>query len=188
MRKEEYPLDSNKRHVQKDIYNHIVGKFTNLVALGGPSLDNYLRLVSIARIKNAIIYENNKHQLMLQMKNKPTIMNTTVIYKDIYQSPSGLDDTLYDLDFCYSVQSGLPHIKKFKQDSSIFTFSLRPFGFEFSLNMYVKTVQGSILHKTELLDENHSFKMYNLYMKDQVQHMYIYKDSTPMLVIHNLNQ
>ena len=183
-----YPEQSNKRQVQKNIYNHIVGRFTNLVALGGPSLDNYLRLVSNARIKNAIIYENNRHQLMLQMKNLPTIINTTVIYKDILTSASGLENTLYDLDFCYSIQSGLPYIKKFKYDPTIYTFSMRPFGFEFSVNMYVKTVQGSILHKLETIDENNMYRKYLLHMKHQVQHVYAYKDSTPMLVIHNLNQ
>lgn len=181
--KESYKQSVNKRKVQKVIYKNIRGKFKHLVGLGGPDIDDYLKLARYAGIKNAIIYEYNVDQLLIQMSKKNNILPARVLYDDIYHCPAGLDDTFYDLDFTCSVSTASPHIRKFKNDTAVYTFSLRPLGLRDSVKQYVRNLYGRIDYDFVLVDETESFRQYELTTHLGVEPAYIYKDTIPMLVM-----
>jgi hypothetical protein len=183
--KESYKDSKRKKIVQKEVYKEIKGKYTHLIGLGGPDLNEYLKLAKYAGIKNALIYEFNVDQLLIQASKPINTLSTRVIFGDIYQSPCKMKDTFYDFDFCCSVKTAQEHIKKFKNDPVLFTFSIRPLGLNNSIKLYVSSVQKSYKYNLELIKVNPFFRKYQLNLKDSVQTVYIYRDSVPMLVINN---
>ena len=181
--KQSYKQSVNKRIVQKEVYREIKGKFKHLVGLGGPDLDEYLRLARYAGIKNAIIYEFNVDQLLIQASKNNNTLPTRVVFDDIISCPSGINDAFYDLDFCCSVQTAMPHISKFKNDPAAFTFSIRPLGLRDSVRNYVRSTQNNTDYEFNLIETSSSFRRYELITSRAVQTAYIYKDTVPMLVI-----
>lgn len=184
--KQSYKQSVNKRIVQKEVYREAKGKFKHLVGLGGPDLDEYLRLARYAGIKNAIIYEFDVDQLLIQMSKNNNTIPTRVLFDDIFHCPAGLEDTLYDLDFCCSTQTAKPHIRKFKHDPAVFTFSIRPVGLRDSVRQYVRSMYSHVRYDFELIEQSSSFRRYELITDEGVQTAYVYSDSSPMLVFSHI--
>lgn len=184
--KDSYKTSVNKRTVQREVYREVKGKFKHLVGLGGPDLNDYLKLARYAGIKNAVIYEFDVDQLLIQMSKQNNTIPTRVLFNDIISCPSGLKDTLYDLDFCCSTQTAKPHIRKFKNDPCVFTFSIRPVGLKDSVRQYVRNMYGYVRYDFELIEHTSSFRRYELSTDQGVQTAYVYTDSSPMLVFSHL--
>lgn len=185
--KDSYKNSLNKRTVQREVYREIKGKFKHLIGLGGPDLNDYLKFARNAGIKNAIIYEYNIDQLLIQASKNNSTIPTRVVFDDIISCPSGVQDTFYDLDFCCSVQTANPHISKFKNDPAAFTFSIRPLGLRDSVRQYVRCMQNNTDYEFNLIESSSFFRRYELVTNRAVQTAYIYKDTVPMLVISNLS-
>lgn len=174
----------NKRVVQQTIYQSISKKYRNLIALGGPNLSKYLDFVSKhSGIKRALIYEYEPGQLLNQVMNHSKVLPTTVVFGDIVQAPSNQSSTLYDLDFCCSVKTAIPHIKKFRRDPCLFTFSIRPYSIKESVNMFTKACFGSRVLDIIETQSTDSYRKYSLITSNARCEMYVYKDTVPMLVI-----
>lgn len=185
MRKLSYEGSVKKKAVQRVIYDSIRNKFDHLIGLGGPDLPDYLKLVQGAGIKDAIIYEFNAEQLLIQASKRNRILPTRVVYGDIIKAECKQFSTFYDLDFCCSVKSAIEHIKKFKDDSCIFTFSLRPLSLHETISQYVEAITGKKRYKVIFLDEYDSYKQYYIRTKDNIISAFTYKDSVPMIVFLN---
>lgn len=183
--KSTYKKSVNKRIVQDRLYMQIKGKYNRLIGLGGPDLNDYLTYVRKSGIKSATIYEYDVDQLFRQISGDVDQLPTQVIFKDILDCPSGVPNTFYDFDFCCSVIKARKHIKKFRNDPGMFTFSIRPLTIENSIKEFVKLKQGNRNYELTLAEDKPSYKLYNLKLEDSEQQVYIYKDSTPMLVITN---
>jgi hypothetical protein len=183
--KESYKQSVNKRTVQKLVYSEIKGRYNHLVGLGGPDLNDYLRLARYAGIKNAVIYEFDIDQLLIQMSKDNKTLPARVLYDDIINCPSGLVDTFYDLDFCCSTHTAKSHISKFKNDPSVFTFSIRPVGLKDSIKQYVRSMYSYTRYDFELIEQSSSFRRYKLFTDDNIQTVFVYADTVPMLVINN---
>lgn len=180
-----YKSSVNKRMIQKRLYDSIKGKYDHLIGLGGPDLNDYLKVVCNAGIKSATIYEYNVDQLFRQMSTQLNVLPTQVVYKDILNSPSNKPNTFYDLDFCCSIQTARKHVRKFRNDPSMFTFALRPMGMEDTVREFVKIKQGNKNFELILEEIKPTHRMYNLHLEGSNQQVYIYFDSFPMLVITN---
>lgn len=185
--KDSYKHSVNKREVQRQVYRQIRGKYKHLIGLGGPDLGDYLKLAKYAGIKNAIIYEFNVDQLLLQVSRDNNTIPTRVIFDDILSCPANVPGAFYDLDFCCSTQTAKPHIRKFKDDPAMFTFSIRPVGLKDSVRQYVRSMYSYAAYEFELLEQSSSFRRYELTTDHGVQTAFVYTDSTPMLVMTNLS-
>lgn len=183
--KSTYKQSVNKRMVQDRLYAQIKGKYDQLIGLGGPDLNDYLTFARKAGIKSATIYEYDVDQLFRQITGNVDELPTQVIFKDILDCPSGVPNAFYDLDFCCSVTTARKHIKKFRNDPSMFTFSIRPVGLEDSIKQFVKVKQGNKNYELTLVESKPSHKLYNLKLEESEQQVYIYYDSVPMLIITN---
>lgn len=181
--KESYKNSLNKRTVQREVYQQIKGRYKHLIGLGGPDLDDYLKFARYAGIKNAIIYEYNVDQLLIQASKNNSTLPTRVIFDDIISCPSGVENAFYDLDFCCSVNTATPHINKFRNDPVAFTFSIRPLGLRDSVRNYVRCMQNNTDYEFNLIESSSSFRRYELVTNRAVQTAYIYQDTVPMLVI-----
>lgn len=185
MIKSSYSESVNKKVVQNLIYNGIQNKFNHLIGLGGPDLPDYLKLAKKAGIRDAIIYEYNANQLLIQASKPNKTLPTKVIYGDIIRAQPQQINTFYDLDFCCSVKSAIEHIKKFKDDSCVFTFSIRPLTFIDTISQYVEAISGRKRHKVFLTHQSAYYKQYEIHLKDDVISVFTYKDSVPMIVFLN---
>lgn len=186
--KSSYVNSVNKRAVQRMIYDSIRNKFDHLIGLGGPDLSDYLKLAQHAGIKDAMIYEYNAQQLLIQASKPNAILPTRVMYGDIIKAQHNQSNTFYDFDFCCSVMSAVKHIKKFKYDSCIFTFSIRPLSFTQTVSQYVQAISGRKRHQVVLLNESAHCKQYHIKTKDNVIPAFTYRDTVPMIMfLNNLN-
>lgn len=181
-----YKKSENKRKVQQLIYSNISNRYNNLIALGGPDLPVYLKLVKKTGIKEALIYEFQVDQLIAQVSKKNQVMPTVVKYGDIIEADNSLSKTLYDLDFCCSIMSVIHHVSKFKSCPTIYTFALRPFSLNKSINIFVKHAYGNLSYDLVLINEKPGYKEYILLLSiGKALSVYTYLDTTPMLVITN---
>jgi DNA-binding phage protein len=183
--KETYQQALNKKAVQKDIFSSVDGKYKYLIGLAGPDINSYLALVKSFGIKEAAIYENNNMQLLRQIAQFHNILPTQVFFSDIMRAKPLQKETLYDLDFCFSVLKGEEYIKKFKKDSTITTLSMRPLNFENTIKKYLKALFGVSRYDVEDILETENFIKQMLHTtKGSVCH-YRYRDTSPMLVFTN---
>lgn len=181
--KSSYKDSVNKRTIQKIVYGKIRSKYTNLIGLGGPDLPDYLKLAKKAKIKSALIYENNVDHLLVQASKKNDTIPTRVVYGNILQAPSE-KDTFYDLDFCCSVISVISHIQKFKDNPCMFTFSVRPVGFDETVNKFINTLYGEN-YNISLEEERIEYKKYLIVTPNKSVTVYRYTDTSPMAVFLN---
>lgn len=184
--KTSYEKSVNKRTLQTDIFSSVRGRFKHLVGLGGPNINDYLGLVKKAGIKTSQIYENNAGQLLIQASTFKPVISTQVIYGDIIQAETGLKNTLYDLDFCFSIKNAEEHIEKFRHDCTLITLALRPVDMETTIRKYIKALTGAKTYSCNFVRKTKAYSEYVIRVKSKLLRCYVYRDSSPMIVISNL--
>lgn len=120
MTKETYLDASNKHAVREFLFSYF--KFSNIVGLAGPNINEYINWCKAKGYKNIEIWENTPEVAMHQMMSikHPVRMR----FGDILQAEPNRVNTLYDLDYCVTARYMKEHISKFK-DNFIMTFSRR---------------------------------------------------------------
>jgi hypothetical protein len=184
--KTSYKTSFKKRVVQNRIFSSIKGKYTNLVGLGGPDINDYLTIVKKIGIKQAVLYEHDNSVLLKQVSTLKPVIPTRVIYNDIIEQEPGQKKTIYDLDFCCSALSAYTHLKKFSKDPTITTLSIRPIGTNKTIENYLKAVTGTKKYRKVLVSKTSDYLELNLVTTKKTIKCYLYKDSSPMLVFIHL--
>lgn len=182
--KSDYTLAKNKKAVQNDIFKRAQKKnFTKVVGLGGPNITQYLQFLKSYGIKQADIYENNRFHILLQISDFKPVITSKVHFKDITDAQENQKDTLYDMDFCCSVNSATEAVKKFYKNS-IFTFALRGIGTIPTINEFFKSLGQKTKPKiTYNYKVNKQFKIHKIVCNNIKYLCYVYKDTTPMMTL-----
>lgn len=186
--KTDYNGSVNKRAVQADILSLIKGRYKHIIGLAGPNINSYLKMVHKAGIKDATIYENSALQLLIQMQRFNPIIPTTVRFEDVLEAPVAKNkNTLYDLDFCCSVDKAKEHIQKFSNNSTIITLAMRPHDKKYIMGQYMKYTTGSDRFLVEVDKVDTHFIKYNLQSLKTNKRLlcHTYHDTTSMLVFTN---
>lgn len=182
IRKTDYSKSYRKKLVQQIVFDDFKQRgMTKLVGLAGPNITDYLTFVKSKGIKQAEVYERDFVNLIHQMADFKPPIKTKVLYQDILHADLQ-QDVIYDLDFCCTINSAEPHIKKFK-NNAIFTLALRGVGLMPTLERFCKLVSKikSDIHIN--VHQTDNFKMHLLYFGKQSYTVYHYCDTSPMVVI-----
>jgi len=167
--------DANYKHFTRDL---IIPRGRNVVGLAGPDTKEYIDFFRNRGYTNISIWENDSNTIIKQI---PQIMNKGIIYNigDIINAPIH-SDTLYDLDFCCSMKSIEPHLKKF-EDNFILTVSEMWNKKWDSINTFLEIRGEHIVNHRELSDKEH------LVLSNRRKYMiYRYFDTSPMVVIKSI--
>lgn len=189
--KSDYSQSINKRAVQHAIFKSLkVKHLTNLVGLAGPNITEYLILLKSHGIKQAEIYEYDISKLAIQLENYQPVIKSQIKFSDVLHAEPNKQDTLYDLDFCCSINGARMHISKFT-DNVVYTLSIRPIGLDETVKQFSKLTDGTLNPEFELVKAVHSpqgkYKCYNLELKTKKYTCYVYKDTVPMLTIQSIS-
>jgi hypothetical protein len=188
--KTDYSLSVNKRAVQNAIFNlYKRYKFDKVVGLAGPNITDYLELMKQNGFKSAEIYENDISQLAIQMNSFRPVIESKIQFGDIIQAKPNQPHTLYDLDFCCSINTANQHIQKFSDDVAITTLSIRPVGFMHTILKYAELIDSKSSPIIQFLGSvnNHlgKYRTYSLVVGSKKYRCYLYKDSVPMVTIQS---
>ena len=120
MTKENYINAANKQAVREFLFSFF--KFSSIVGLAGPNINEYIKWCKAKGYKNIEIWENTPEVAIYQLMNikHPVRMR----FGDILQAEPDRINTLYDLDYCCTVRYMKDHLSKFN-DNFIMTFSRR---------------------------------------------------------------
>ena len=178
----DYTKAYKKKVVQQIVFDDFKQRgMTKLVGLAGPNITDYLSFVKSKGIKSAEIYENNYGNLLYQMQNFKSPIQTTINYQDVYFA-NDEQHVIYDLDFCCSIKNAAPHIKKFKKNA-IVTLALRGIGLMPTLKQFCKLV-SKLKPEFELnVEVTSNFKRHLVHLGNQSYTAYQYSDTTPMVLI-----
>ena len=189
--KTDYSQSKNKRAVQNAIFNlYKRHKFNKVVGLAGPNITDYLELMKQNGFKSAEIYENDISQLAIQMNSFRSVIESKIQFGDIIQAKPNQPYTLYDLDFCCSINTANQHIQKFSDDVAITTLSIRPVGFMHTILKYAELIDRKSNPIIEFLGSVNNRlgknRMYSLTAGSKKFICYLYKDSVPMVTIQSI--
>jgi hypothetical protein len=130
-------------------------------------------------IKTAEIYENDISQLAIQMNRFSPVMKSEIIFSDIIAAKPNQPHTLYDLDFCCSINNAV-----------ITTLSIRPVGFMHTILKYSELIDRKSSPIIEFLGKISNrlgkFRAYQLTTGSKKFMCYLYKDSAPMVTIQSI--
>ena len=182
--KRDYSQAKHKKAVQRLIFKDVRKYgYKQLIGLAGPNISDYLNFVKKNGISDILIYENDFKNLLTQMKNYNHVSNVSVKFQDIINAPI-FNDCVYDLDFCCSIQNARKYLKKFKNNSCIITFSLRPIGLRETIAYFAKlmsTKKPIIEYNFKITDE---YRLHKIVISETVSYdCYQYSDTVPMLTI-----
>ena len=181
MKKLDYSKSYRKKIVQQIVFNDLKQRGINkIVGLAGPNITDYLSFVKSKGFKTAEIYEYDAINLMQQLNNFQPVIQTRILYQDIYTAPL-YQDAVYDLDFTCSLLNAKQHIKKFNKNAVV-TVSLRPLTLISSLKMFSKTISKL---KSNIRLNVHKTKDYVLHLIEwqdgRSYNVYQYADTCQML-------
>lgn len=165
-------IDSNNKHF---VRNLIIPRGVNVIGLAGPDAKEYIDFFKKKGYNNISIWENDKETIVKQI---PQIIGKGVTYNigDIINAPVH-SNTLYDLDFCCTMDSIEPHLKKF-EDNFILTVSEMWKSKWDSINTFLEMRGERMMKRLELSENEH------LIMSNKRKYMiYRYFDTSPMVVI-----
>ena len=174
--------------IREEMFTYLKGE--NLVGLAGPNILRYIEFVTSKGFKSVLMYENNSDIAHIQcdtlgIDKTPInewackILNVPCHWKfgDILEAEFK-PNTVYDLDFTFTMKSAEKYVKKFKENF-IFTTTTRNFGIVKTLNCFFTWRKESISTVT------HCENRYRSIIKTDVGTylVYRYRDTTPMLSI-----
>lgn len=145
---------AKKRSIQQEIFSFI--RSDKIMALAGPNVDNYYKVLKQAGFKDITFFENDPFILGKQLEVSGG--KYKLIFDDIINNLDS--EAFYDLDFCCSVNSlgnKLRDINKLKEYTM--TVSVRPVGFNKTLETLKRYENGG----------NYSY--------------YYYTDTSPMITV-----
>lgn len=132
-----YAHVAKKRSIQQEIFSFI--RATKIMALAGPNIDQYCRILRQAGFRDITFFENDPFILAKQLEVAGG--NYKLVFDDI---TNNLDtDAFYDLDFCCSVSTikdKLQVINKLPEFSM--TVSVRPVGYTQTLETLKRYENG----------------------------------------------
>lgn len=188
--KTDYSMSVNKRAVQDAIFSSLTHKYKKVVGLAGPNITDYLSMMKNRGFKSAEIYENDISQLAIQIDHFKPIIKAQINFGDIMQAKPNEPNTLYDLDFCCSINNAYQHIQKFSDDATITTLSIRPVGFMHTLLKFSQLIDSESSPRIEFLGSvTHNLGKYRTYCLSigaKKYQCYLYKDTVPMVTIQSL--
>ncbi|MEI6186960.1 MAG: hypothetical protein WCP46_00465 [Alphaproteobacteria bacterium] len=136
------------KHKVRDFLFSKMPKYTNIVGLGGPDIQECLDNYKIKGYKNIEVWERDSKTLLLQL-SKIKGHGIKLMFGDILKATPDLPNTIYDLDYCCTIKFMTEHLIKFK-NNFMMTFSLRA-GTSFTLGKFFKDRDESII---EIKDVN----------------------------------
>lgn len=131
--KHSYKDAVRKKEVREFLFSFFDEK--NIVGLAGPDIKEYLEWCKQKGIVNIELWENNPNVMFSQLMKLPKNSKVSYNFGDIINANSS-PDTLYDLDYCCTVNTVRNDIKKFKNEKFVMTFSIRTVGEENTINEF----------------------------------------------------
>lgn len=122
MKKTTYVNSNNKMAAREFLFQQLL--FKHVIGLPGPDINEYWMKWLNRGCKSVEMYENDISTASLQLRKIQPHQAVKYNIGDIYNAPANKRNTLYDLDFCCTAKSAIPHIQKFR-DNFIMTFSNR---------------------------------------------------------------
>ncbi len=176
-----------KLAIRNEMFQYLKGE--NLVGLAGPDILGYINSMNNRGFKHLHMFENNPDIAFIQCSNigleVPTneweykILAVKCQWKfgDILEAEFK-PNTVYDLDFTFTMKSAEKYVKKFKENF-IFTTTTRKFGIARTLNCFFTWRKETISTVTHCEDRHRSI------IKTDVGTylVYRYRDTAPMLSI-----
>lgn len=174
--------------IREEMFTYLKGE--NLVGLAGPDIIRYIDFIAHKNFKNILMYENNPEIARIQCDKlgidktpineweyKIRAVNCQWKFRDILEAEFK-PNTVYDLDFTFTMKSAEKYVKKFKENF-IFTTTTRKFGIARTLNCFFTWRKETISTVTHCEDR------YRSIIKTDVGTylVYRYRDTAPMLSI-----
>ena len=183
-----YIYDGKRKFaIRNEMFQYLKGE--NLVGLAGPDIIGYINSMDNRGFKHLHMFENNPDIARIQCTNIGLEVPTNEwrhrilrvdckwTFGDILQAEVK-PNTVYDLDFTFTMKSAEKYVKKFKEDF-IFTTTTRKFGIARTLNSFF-TWRKETISTVTTCD-----KQYRSIIKTDVGTylVYRYRDTAPMLSI-----
>lgn len=142
MKRATYQDCVQKKRLRDKLFSNL--SFDTVVGLAGPDFHQYMNFLKSKGIKNALIYENDKKTLGIQLlalqKKKPGI-KMELRLGDINDCNPNYMNAVYDLDYCSTILKAKDSIAKFK-NNFIMTFALRKYCSEMNTYMHFLELRG----------------------------------------------
>jgi len=142
MTKPSYKEASNKRIAREFLFSFY--NKSSIVGLAGPDINDYIKWCKSMKFDNVELWENNSQVMLQQLANIKSRLPISYNFGDIVNADNG-KDALYDLDFCSNITSLYSHIKKFRDEKFVITFSNRPISVETSIELFFSTRKESVI-------------------------------------------
>lgn len=142
MTKASYKEASNKRIAREFLFSFY--NKSAIVGLAGPDINEYLKWCKSMKFDKVELWENNSQVMLKQLSSIKTSLPVSYKFGDIVNAEND-KRTLYDLDFCSNICSLYSHIKKFREEKFVITFSNRPMSVEKSVDLFFKTRKETVI-------------------------------------------
>lgn len=133
--KQSYKNAVRKKAVREFLFSFFDEK--NIVGLAGPDIQEYLEWCKQKGMVNIELWENDPNVMFNQLMKLPKNSKVSYNFGDIINANSS-PDTLYDLDYCCTVNTIRNDIKKFKNEKFVMTFSIRAVGEDATINQFFR--------------------------------------------------
>lgn len=147
MTKKTYTDAKRKHAVREFMFSYF--KFSKIVGLAGPDINEYIKWCRARGFTDFEIFESNFKVLFNQLSKIDKKENISLKFGNIIQAEVKDNRTFYDLDYCASIRYLSEHIEKFK-DNFIMTFSLRGVSKQETLDTFFKTRNEQIVSEVEI--------------------------------------
>lgn len=177
MTKATYANSKNKKAVRDFLFSFF--KEPNIIGLAGPDVNDYLKWCKSKGFSNVEIFESDPQVMMKQLSEVKTNIPVQFKFSDII-SATHSDKVVYDLDFCSSILTLYSHIKKFKYDKFVMTFSTRNIGNDSTILKFFSERKEKIISRIDKYSPLHHVTIKTLVGKYVIVP---YFDTTPMICI-----
>lgn len=177
MTKVSYVNSKNKKVVRDFLFSFF--NESSIIGLAGPDVNDYLKWCKSQGFKNVEIFESNPQVMMKQLSEVKTNIPVQFKFSDII-SALHHDKVVYDLDFCSSILTLYNHIKKFKHDKFVMTFSTRNIGNDSTIQKFFSERKEKVASRIEKYSPIHHVTIKTLVGKYIIVPYY---DTTPMICI-----
>lgn len=175
-------LSYKKSYNKKSIRNLVIERGSNVIGLGGPDLEDYVKFFRGKGYTSIHVWEKDSEIMLKQMPQMNHLRNKiSYNFGDIIDAPI-LPNTLYDLDFCVTITSVKDYVRRFQNNIVLTVSEFRKPKF-WSIGQFLK-IRGE--KKISLINNNDNER--TLITDKQTYSVYYYYDGSPMVVIKTVNK
>jgi hypothetical protein len=181
MTKTSYKEAKNKKAARDFIFSHY--KQSKIVGLAGPDINDYISWCNSVGFKIEEIWEKDPRVMMKQLADIKHDSEIRYRFGDIISTDPDKKDTIYDLDYCGSVNTLFNSIIRFKKNI-VMTFCLRGVGAEKTIDSFFKKRKEAILTRT---NKSNPVNHISITTKEGKYVVVPYFDTTPMIMIAHIS-